>query len=166
MAVVTNLFPVLLLFGFMGYAGITLNTATVMVAAIAIGISVDHSMHLMVRYHRNTAESGDTVLALETTIKEEATPIGATAIALMFGFSAMALSSIPPVAQFGLLGALVMILALLSTVVVMPILLSSTRLVSAWDKLPIHRKENFTRPVKPACWTGWTGWTGYSRPQR
>jgi len=48
-AVIPNIFPIIVLFGFMGFSGIPLDTGTAMTAAIAIGICVDDTMHFMVR---------------------------------------------------------------------------------------------------------------------
>ncbi|WP_456406643.1 MMPL family transporter [Thiolapillus sp.] len=137
-AVLTNLFPIILLFGFMGYAGLPLDTGTAMVGAIAIGIAVDHSMHFMVRYQRAGRVSHN---ALETAVRKEATPIFATAIALAMGFATLSLSDFPPVARFGQLSALVMILALASTFIITPLLLWRSRLMSVWDILSVNIRQ-------------------------
>jgi predicted RND superfamily exporter protein len=46
-AVIANLFPIVILFGVMGLFGFSLDTGTTMVGAIALGICVDHTMHFM-----------------------------------------------------------------------------------------------------------------------
>lgn len=140
LAVLTNLFPVTVLFGVMGYAGIPLDTGTVMIGAISLGICVDHTMHFMVRYHRGTRDHGDTIRALDDSMRHEVVPIVATASALAMGFGTMAFSHFPPVAHFGLLSAMVMLLALISTFVITPALLSFTRLITVWDMLTLDLK--------------------------
>jgi diguanylate cyclase (GGDEF)-like protein len=137
-AVLANLFPIISLFGVMGYLDLALDTGTAMVAAIAMGIAVDHSMHFMVRYQRVEQVSGN---ALESTVRKEATPIIATAIALAIGFATLCLSEFPPVARFGLLSALVMLLALISTFLIMPLLLWHSRLISVWDILSLRVRQ-------------------------
>ncbi len=137
-AVVPNTFPIIVLFGVMGYAGIALDTGTAMVAAIALGICVDDTMHFMVRYQAQTQAHGDQVVAVRETIHEEAGPIVATSLALALGFGVFALSSFPPVAHFGVLSAMVMLVSLLSTFVVTPVLLSYTRLITVWDILSLR----------------------------
>ncbi|MCG7913262.1 MAG: MMPL family transporter [Candidatus Thiodiazotropha weberae] len=47
-AVMVNILPVTILFGVMGYFYIALDTGTLMVAAIVLGIGVDHTMHFIV----------------------------------------------------------------------------------------------------------------------
>ena len=140
-AVIPNLFPVIVLFGLMGLLDIPLDTSTAMTAAIAIGICVDDTMHFMIRYQQLSKSEGDEATVLSQTIEEESTPIVSTSIALALGFSALALSSFPPIVHFGLLSAFVMLLALLATFVITPILLSYTRLITVWEVLAIQLKS-------------------------
>jgi hypothetical protein len=140
LAVILNLLPIVILFGIMGFTGIALNTGTVMVAAVAIGISVDNTMHFMVRYHREMARHSSTTAAILATMEQVACPIMATSVALMLGFGALAFSSFPPVVYFGLLGAIVFVLALAATFLITPILLEQVRLVTLWDLLSVQIK--------------------------
>lgn len=140
-AVLANLFPIVLLFGFMGYLGYPLDTGSVMVAAIALGICVDHTMHFLVRYHHKTQRGTSEAVALRQTVAREAVPIVATSIALAAGFGTLMFSSFPPVARFGLLSALVMLLALAGTFIMVPLLLGYTRLITLWDLLSVHIKQ-------------------------
>ncbi|MCU7811246.1 MAG: MMPL family transporter [Candidatus Thiodiazotropha sp. (ex Notomyrtea botanica)] len=137
-AVVANLFPITVLFGVMGLFDIPLDTGTVMVAAIALGICVDHTMHFMVRYRRLSREPSSGLSPLFKTIQQESTPIFTTALALALGFSTLAFSTFPPVALFGLLSAMVMLLALIGTFIIIPLMLIT---LSA----PLSR---FTNPVR------------------
>lgn len=147
-AVIPNLFPIIVLFGFMGFAGIPLDTGTAMTAAIAIGICVDDTMHFMVRYHQISQTEKNERKVLEQTVREESIPIMSTSIALAFGFAALAISSFPPIAYFGLLSALVMLLALVATFVITPTLLSFTRLITVWDMLSVQLKSQVIRSCK------------------
>ncbi|MEW8506610.1 MAG: MMPL family transporter [Candidatus Thiodiazotropha sp.] len=125
-AVLSNIFPIIVLFGVMGYFGIALDTGTVMVAAIALGICVDHTMHFVARYQRLVSSGVTQCVSLRRTLRQESIPILTTAFALCVGFAVLSLSSFPPVAQFGRLSALVMLLALIGTFVVTPLLLHLT----------------------------------------
>ncbi len=141
-ALIPNVFPVIVLFGVMGYYQIPLDTGTTMVAVIALGICVDDTIHFLSRYHSFTRGTDDVEKALEKTILHEATPITTTSIALAMGFSTLMLSSFKPVVYFGGLSALVMVLAMFSTFVLTPILLSFTRLITVWDMLSLNLKAD------------------------
>lgn len=114
-----------------------------MVAAISLGICVDHTMHFMVRYHRRTRSHENEAAALHETVRQESVPILSASLALAFGFAALMLSGFPPVVRFGMLSALVMGLALLSTFIITPALLSSVRLITLWDLLSVRIKSQF-----------------------
>lgn len=140
-AVVPNLLPIAILFGALGWLGIALDTGTAMVAAIALGICVDNTTHFMLRYHQRSRSRRAPVRALEDTVRQEATPIFSTSLALGAGFALLGLSSFPPVAVFGLLSAMVVVAALFATFVITPSLLASVHLVSLWDLLDLSLRR-------------------------
>ncbi|MCB1750230.1 MAG: MMPL family transporter [Gammaproteobacteria bacterium] len=133
LASLPNIFPVIVLFGVMGYADIPLNIGTAMAAAIAIGIAVDDTMHFMLRYNQEIRVSKSQSGAMYTTIYEEALPVISTSIALIAGFLVFAQSDFEPLAQFGMLSALVIGTALVADFVITPLAISSLRLVTLWD---------------------------------
>jgi len=137
-----NVFPVVILFGVMGYADIPLNIGTTMAAAIAIGIAVDDTMHFMLRYNNVLKSKRSKYAAMYETIHSEALPVFATSLALISGFLVFALSEFEPVAQFGFLSALVIFAALIADFVITPLAISAIRLVSLWDMMSLTlRKE-------------------------
>ncbi len=147
-AAAPNIFPVIILFGVLGYAEIPLNIGTTMAAAIAIGIAVDDTLHFLLRYNQELRSSKSQSLAMERTIYEEALPVVSTSIALTVGFLVFSQSSFAPVAQFGMLSALVISTALLADFVITPLAISSLRLVTLWDLLS-NRVRNQVIPRSP-----------------
>jgi hypothetical protein len=137
-AVVPMLFPMVALFGAMGYGGIPLDTSTVMVSSITLGICDVLYLHFMARYQQHTRAHGDQALALRETVREEVLPMASTSVALALGFAVFAASSFPPVAHFGLLSAMVLMVALMVTLLLLPILLSTVRLVTLYDLLTLR----------------------------
>lgn len=135
LAALPNIFPIIVLFGVMGYAGIPLNIGTTMAAAIAMGIAVDDTLHFMLRYNQELRTSKSQSVAMQKTIYEEALPVVSTSVALIVGFLVFALSDFTPVAQFGLLSALVISTALVADFVITPLAMSLLRLVTLWDLL-------------------------------
>lgn len=134
-AVTINAFPIVGLFGVMALTGISLDSATSMIAAIAVGVGVDHTMHFMVRYNQHLKTSADEMTAISRTVISEARPIGTATIALAAGFGALCWSNFPPVFSFGMLSAMMMLFAFLATFVLGPVMLSYIRLITIWDLL-------------------------------
>lgn len=139
--VAANLIPVVFVFGIMGLAGVSLNVGTCMVAAISLGIAVDDTLHLLVHFNREARALKDERLGMEAAIRDELGPIIATSLALAGGFAALGLSSFQPVREFGLLSAGVMVLALGTELIVTPLFLSTTRIVTLWDVLGLHLRS-------------------------
>lgn len=144
-AVATNLAPVIVLFGVMGYTGIPLDTGTTLVAVISLGVCVDHTMHFMIRYNQNLRRASDESAAIAATIAEEAMPITTATLALAAGLGTLVFSSFEPLVYFGLLSSMVMLLAFIANFLITPILLSYMRLMTLWDMLSVSlRRELVT----------------------
>lgn len=142
LAALPNMLPMIVLFGFMGYADIPLNIGTAMAAAIAIGIAVDDTLHFMLRYNQELRTSRSQGTAMQNTLYHEGLPVIATSFALILGFAVFALSDFVPVAQFGLLSALVIGTALLADFIVTPLAISALRLVTLWDLLSSRVRQH------------------------
>ncbi len=120
LAALPNVYPVLILFGVMGYAGIPLNIGTTMAAAIAIGLAVDDTLHFMLRYNQELKSSRHQLTAIHTTLSTEGLPVISTSLALIAGFLVFTLSAFQPIEDFGLLSALVIATALIADFVITP----------------------------------------------
>lgn len=135
LSLIPNVIPILFNFGLMGALGIPLNTGTALIATIAIGIAVDDTVHHMVRYSRELNEHHDQKIAMFNTMKAQGQPIIYISLALAGGFVALVLSNFVPTFYFGILSAIVMLVACMTELVITPILMYSTRLVTLWDLL-------------------------------
>lgn len=138
LSLIPNIFPVLILFGTMGIFEIPLNIGTAMVAAIAIGIAVDDTLHFMIRYNKEMLRLKDQKKAMEVCIHSEIRPVFSTSIALAFGFAVLAFSQFVTIIQFGLLSALVMFVALIGDLLLTGPLMSTTKLLTLWDMISLH----------------------------
>ena len=92
LTVLSNVFAIVVVFGLMGLADIPLNVGTCMVAAITIGIAVDDTLHLMVRYNRELKVRKEEQPAIAGALRAEFFPVMTTSLALAEGF----LSSVFP----------------------------------------------------------------------
>ena len=117
---VPNLFPIILNFGIMGAAGIPLNTATALIAAVAIGIAVDDTIHFLSEYRRERAQDTPIPKALKIVLFLKGRAITSSSLILCIGFGVLVLSRFVPVINFGMLSAIIMMTAVIGDLVVLP----------------------------------------------
>ena len=120
LAIIANALPVCAVLGVMGWLGISLNVATVMVASVALGIVDDDTIHFIGRFRRDTAAGHSTEAAIENATMYEGRASLTTAIINSFGYGIMIFSAYKPTAWFGGLLALTMVVAFLAEVLVVP----------------------------------------------
>ncbi len=134
-AVIPNLFPIVVNFGLMGLFGIPLSVATSLIASIAIGLAVDDTIHYLVRYNSEFKKDLDKDRAMRTTLMTVGRPIIFTSLTIGIGFSVLLFSHFQPTAIFGLLMMITMICALIGDLILLPTLMMHVELVTAWDLL-------------------------------
>lgn len=115
-----NVLPVALTLGFMGWAGIHLDVATVLIASVALGLAVDDTIHFVFKFRAREQETGDTARAVDETLRTTGAAIMATSITLALGFSVLALAQVKSVAVFGVLMAVTMLSALIGELLITP----------------------------------------------
>jgi predicted RND superfamily exporter protein len=120
LAIIANALPVVAVLGLMGWLGISLNVATVMVASVALGIVDDDTIHFIGRFRREAAAGVGTEAAIEAATMHEGRASLTTAIINSLGYGIMVFSAYKPTAWFGGLLALTMIVAFLTEVLVVP----------------------------------------------
>jgi uncharacterized protein len=120
LAIIANALPVCAVLGLMGWLGISLNVATVMVASVALGIVDDDTIHFIGRFRREAARGAGTEEAIELATMHEGRASLTTAIINSLGYGIMLFSTYKPTAWFGGLLALTMVVAFLAEVLVVP----------------------------------------------
>jgi hypothetical protein len=120
LAIIANALPVCAVLGIMGWLGISLNVATVMVASVALGIVDDDTIHFIGRFRREAAAGRGTEAAIEAATMHEGRASLTTAIINSLGYGIMVVSAYKPTAWFGGLLALTMVVAFLAEVLVVP----------------------------------------------
>lgn len=122
-SMVPNVVPILLTLGVMGFAGIHLNVATVMIAGVTIGITVDDTIYYMIRFRDFLMEERDYRRAFRRTNEAMGTAILFTSCILMGGFGVLCLGSFVPSIYFGALVALTLFLAIFCEILLTPLLI-------------------------------------------
>ncbi len=124
LGIVANLFPVVVVFGVMGWLDISLNIATVMVASVTLGIVDDDTIHFIGRYRREIASGASTFDAVQTAAMHEGRAALTTTIINALGYTVLMVSEYRPTAWFGSLLALSMIVAFIAEVLLVPAIIS------------------------------------------
>lgn len=113
-------FGVIMNFVIMSIFGIPLDAATVMIAAISIGIGIDDSIHFILHYRKEVKVSKNAKEAVLKTLTHTSRPILFTSLALIAGFLIFLFSSFKPITFFGLLIAISMFNCTFATLFVLP----------------------------------------------
>jgi predicted RND superfamily exporter protein len=124
LGIVANAFPVVVVLGIMGWLGISLNVATVMVASVALGIVDDDTIHFISRYRREVSLGAGTQQAVETAAMHEGRAALTTTIINSLGYTVLMVSEYRPTAWFGSLLATTMVLAFIAEVFIVPAIIS------------------------------------------
>ncbi|HJM08687.1 MAG: MMPL family transporter [Gammaproteobacteria bacterium] len=113
--------------GLMGLMNIPLDIMTITIAAICIGIGVDHSIHYVHRYREEMLEYSDVGVAIRNAHSSTGQAIYYTSVIIVLGFSILAFSNFIPTIYFGLFTAFAMLLALFANLTLLPVLLMKLR---------------------------------------
>jgi predicted RND superfamily exporter protein len=127
LSMIPNLIPIFLTLGLMGWAGIHLNTSTIMIGSVAIGIAVDDTIHFMTRYFREISEGKSVESAIKNAMLNAGRPIIFTTMVVGSGFFVLLFASFVPVKWFGSLTAFTMFSALIGDLIVLPVILLIAR---------------------------------------
>ncbi len=112
------------IFLFMVIFNFNLDIITSLLASLAIGIGVDYAIHIMNAYKRNMSQ-GDKCLNMVYRTTGKAVFINAVSVAV--GFLSLTISRFVPIRQMGILFAVSMLFASLSSLIVLPIILNKLK---------------------------------------
>lgn len=122
-ALTVNIIPIGIIFGFMGWLHIPLDIMTITIAAIAMGIGVDDTIHYIHRFKREYEKDGVYPEVMKRTNNSIGNAMYYTSLTVIIGFSILVLSNLIPTIYFGILTMLVMAAALISNLILLPKLL-------------------------------------------
>lgn len=123
LAMVPNLLPILFTMALMPLLNISLDVGTTMIAAIALGLVVDDTIHFLSRIRLALDDNPDPRRAIAEAMSSVGRPIVYTSIVLGAGFLTLVLASFKPLINFGLLSGIVILLALIFDLLVLPAIL-------------------------------------------
>ena len=120
MAMIPNIIPALLGFGLMGLLGIPLDTDTLLIAPLIIGIAVDDTIHFMTHYRVELARTRSITKALRSTINDVGQAVMFTTMILGLGFALLSFSDYLGMAKMGFFGSAAIFIALLCDLFLIP----------------------------------------------
>ena len=120
MAMIPNMIPALLGFGLMGLLGIALDTDTLLIAPLIIGIAVDDTIHFMTHYRVELIRTGSISESLVSTIRDVGQAVMFTTMVLGLGFALLSFSDYLGMAKMGFFGSAAIFVALLCDLFLIP----------------------------------------------
>ena len=127
LAVIPNAIPVLAAFGLMGWFGVALSSATSMIACVALGLVVDNTIHVVVRFRRASAAGRSYADSVREALSDTGLAVLVSTAALVGGFWVGVASRFVPTAQFSWITGTTLVLALVCDLVVLPVCLRGAR---------------------------------------
>jgi len=130
-AMVPNVFPMVILFGALGWAGATLDIGSVMTASVALGMAVDGTFHFITFYRHALRDAAvppaaaDRAAAIRAAFDHAAGALLQSALVCGLGILAFAASPFAPTQRFAWMLSLLVALALVGDLVVLPAMLST-----------------------------------------
>lgn len=119
-----NLLPLFITAAIMGYFGINLKPSTILVFSIAFGISIDDTIHFLVKYRQElNANNGKIRKSVLKALRETGLSMFYTSVVLFFGFGIFVASEFGGTVALGILVALTLLVAMLSNLILLPCLL-------------------------------------------
>jgi predicted RND superfamily exporter protein len=170
-SMIPNLIPMVVTAGIMGIFGIPLKPSTLLIFSIALGITVDNTIHFLAHYrHELKTKKWDLKECIAISIRETGLSIIYTSVILFFGFIVFVFSDFGGTQALGYLSAITYFVALFTNLILLPCLLLSyeRRLTTksfeeplfeiydedsdvSWDLLEVDRseEEDETKPDSP-----------------
>jgi hydrophobe/amphiphile efflux-3 (HAE3) family protein len=129
--------------GTMYFIGYTLNILTITVTCITIGVGIDYACYITERFRLVADQTGDVTKAVTETISRTGSAVLIAALSSMFGFGVLAFAPIPPEQQFGIITAITLTYAFITSILVLPLVLAR------WAKSRKKRRGYIIAPGPP-----------------
>jgi len=118
-------FPVVVVFGIMGWMGVLVDVGTVMTPTVALGVSVDDVVHFLIWYRRGLKEGKTRKQATMLAYEGCARAMYQSWAVLGLGLAVFALSSFMPTQRFGAMMFALLTAALVGNLLLLPAVLCS-----------------------------------------
>ncbi|MEO0072810.1 MAG: MMPL family transporter [candidate division WOR-3 bacterium] len=121
--IIPIILTLVVLLGFMGIVKIPLDIATVLVASISLGIGIDYVIHFLARYEKELKNNLSPYNAVINTTESAGWAILVNVLSVTLGFLVLIFAQLIPLARFGVLLAVTMLCAGLSSLNILPLII-------------------------------------------
>lgn len=123
-AMIPNIFPIVMIFGAMGHLGRLVDIGSMMTASVAMGVAVDDTIHFLNWFRQGIARGMDRNDSIRLAYKKVASAMTQTTLIGGLGLSAFAFSTFMPTQRFGVLMLILLVAALIGDLVLFPAILA------------------------------------------
>lgn len=123
-AMLPNVLPVLVIFGAMGWLGISIDIGSMMSASIALGVAVDDTIHFLTWYRKDLNRLRDRRAAIRSAYRHCAPPTIQAALISGLSLSVFVLSTFTPTQRMGWLMLSILVCGMVAELVMLPALLA------------------------------------------
>jgi len=122
-SMVPNFLPLVAAAGFMGFAGITIRSSMALIFAVALGIAVDDTIHVLTRYRREIRAGRSRREATAASLRSTGRPVVISSAILIAGFLTYLTAGFKATQQFGVIAAVTIAAALVGDLLLLPAML-------------------------------------------
>lgn len=120
MGMIPLAFTIFFIFGFMGFTGVPLNIATILIASITVGAGIDYSIHFVTAYKRLIKQDYSIENAIKETLATSGKAIVINVVTIILGFLVLLFANLIPLQQFGILIAVTMFCSGFGALTILP----------------------------------------------
>jgi uncharacterized protein len=123
-SMIPNVFPVVMIFGAMGWLGVSVDIGSMMTASVAMGVAVDDTIHFLTWFRTGLDQGLERTGAIRLAYRRCAVAMTQTTAIGGLGLAVFAASSFTPTQRFGVLMLTLLTAALVGDLIFLPALLA------------------------------------------
>lgn len=121
-AIVPNIFPIIVIGGIMGFCGIEMKSATSIIFSIAFGIATDDTIHFLARLKLELSAGRRVAYCVKRSFLSTGKAVVVTSLILCGGFFSLITSGFESTFYFGVLVSITLFIAVLTDLLLFPLL--------------------------------------------
>jgi predicted RND superfamily exporter protein len=124
LAMIPNVWPIVIVFGYVSLAGVPIDIGTMITASIAMGIAIDGTVHLLTWFQQGIREGHDREGAIACAMGHCGPALWQTSMAISLAMLMLIFTDLLLISRFGWIMAACVVAAMIADLVVTPALLA------------------------------------------